>query len=193
MPDVIASSLSALPFDQILGAPLLAAIEAQSQAALATVDFINSVGFDSTAAGGGGALAPAEVRTVSFRYSRTDPQNPSGPPIQVELTVPLLTIVPIPYIRVADLNIDFELKVHQLIQTEREAAKNTNLGVEAKAGFAWFKAKTKLNVTISNKSTTKSELDRSATLRVALHAVQDEIPEGLSQVLTLLRDGIIQK
>ncbi len=128
MADVIVNSLTALPFDQIVGAPLLAAIEAQGQAALATVDFINTVGFDP-ASGSSTPPEPANARVISFKYKRTNPATPETPE-EVTLEVPLLTIVPIPHLRIADMTIDFELKVHQLVQTEREASKN----------FSWKRA-----------------------------------------------------
>lgn len=68
--------------------PLMAVIDAQSAAALTTMDFIRNVGFDEN----------GDARNVSFIYDRLN--STSGAIESKTLTVPLLTIIPIPYVRV---------------------------------------------------------------------------------------------
>ncbi len=73
--------------------PLMAVIDAQSAAALTTMDFIRNVGFDEN----------GDARNVSFIYDRLN--STSGEIESKTLTVPLLTIIPIPYIRVSRLSL----------------------------------------------------------------------------------------
>jgi hypothetical protein len=68
--------------------PLLAVIDAQAKAASTTVKFIQGMGFDSE----------GHARTVDFGYSTTN--TTTGIVEEKKLRVPLLTIVPIPFIRV---------------------------------------------------------------------------------------------
>ncbi len=69
----------------------MAVINAQAQAALSTINFIQSVGFN----------ANKEAITVSYTYNTT---NATTGLVQTnELTIPVLTIMPIPYIRVSCL------------------------------------------------------------------------------------------
>jgi hypothetical protein len=42
----VVNELSAIPFGALIGGPMTAAIEAQSKAAMASVEFIRAVGFD---------------------------------------------------------------------------------------------------------------------------------------------------
>ena len=105
MPANISAELQALPLGYMLGSPLKAVIEAQALAAKTTVDFIQNVGLEDDGAGG------LKVRAADFTFVQPvpDPANP-GSFIEQEtkLTVPILTIVPVPYIRVSDLNVSFE-------------------------------------------------------------------------------------
>ncbi len=69
--------------------PLTAVINAQAQAALSTVAFINAVGFDEN----------RKPINVAFSYNVTN--ITTGQVYENSITVPFLTIVPIPFIRVS--------------------------------------------------------------------------------------------
>src|SRR5262245_65903554 len=92
----------ALPMEQIIGGPLQAIVQAQALAASSTAEFNQSVGLVNDK----GTLS---ARTVDFKFQRRIPSTTNGnPPVdeirteEVSLTVPLLTIVPVPFIRVSE-------------------------------------------------------------------------------------------
>jgi hypothetical protein len=68
--------------------PLNAAVDAQAKAALTTVTYLQKLGLDEKGV----------ARTVDFTYTTTN--QTTGFRVQRTLRVPLLTIVPIPYLRV---------------------------------------------------------------------------------------------
>ena len=68
--------------------PLIAVINAQAQAAMSTINFVNSVAFDSN----------KKAISVSFIYNSIN--STSGTVQTNNLTVPLLTMLPIPFIQV---------------------------------------------------------------------------------------------
>lgn len=176
--DVLVNSLTALPLHSLIGAPLTAAIEAQAAAAMSSVTFIKSVGFDEKT---GAAV------NVAFKYNR---KKADGTPEEVTLEVPLLTIVNVPFIRIQDMTIDFEFKIHQVETKDTSTDTSLNVTAEASAKFAWLKAKTELKATYSRKDNEKSSLDRSATLNIHIRAAQDEMPAGLAEVLDILKNAI---
>ena len=117
-------TLRSLPFGRIISGPMVAAIQAQALAAQSTVNFIKEVGFkrtDANAAAGETADAAGdigEIRNVTFKFKRktSDGSSASGTTSGageevVELTVPLLTIVPIPYIRIDEMTIQFTANI----------------------------------------------------------------------------------
>ena len=69
--------------------PLTAVIDAQAQAAISTVEFINAVGFDEN----------RNAINVQFSYNVTN--ITTGEQYENTISVPFLTIVPIPFIRVS--------------------------------------------------------------------------------------------
>ena len=102
-----------------------------------------------------------------------------------KLTTPLLAIVPIPYIRINDMTIDFEFQIKDV-----EAYESTHHGrvsTSASAGL-WF-AKASVSGSYSNRTVNKRETDRRTTLKITVNAVQDQIPEGLGRVLDILQES----
>ncbi len=206
MPANIGAELQQLPLGYLLASPLTAAIDAQALAAQSTVEFIENVGLQEDETTG-----DLTVRTAQFSYTAPvpDPEN-TGNFLEVEsqLTVPILGIIPIPFIRIANLNVTFEFKIRD-IQTKVSKFETTgstgfSVDTETKAKFGGgilgflggpkvgVKTKThfEVNASVSYQSTNRQTTDRSATFKMTLNAVQDQIPEGLSRVLAILNDTI---
>jgi uncharacterized protein DUF2589 len=210
MPANIGAELQALPLEYMLGTPMTAVIKAQALAAQTTINFIEKVGLEEDSVTGDLALRTAEF---TFIQPVPDPANP-GAIIEQEATlrVPLLSLAPIPFIRVSDLNVSFEFKIRDVSSnqskfeiTGKTGFENTTT-VEGKTGFgggvigflggasASGSVESKTNVTASVSATYQSSnrqtTDRSATFKMTMNAVQDALPEGLSRVLTILNDTI---
>ena len=97
-PSAIAgNALQAMPFGTIIGGPLKACIEAQTDSALATWKFIKEVGLVEDENGN------RSLTYVSFSYRKNGRE--------ATVNVPLLTIVPIPYIAIRDIDIAFKANI----------------------------------------------------------------------------------
>ena len=174
-------ALSGIPFENIIGGPLSACIKAQAEAAVSTVQFIESVGLR-------GEGDKKEAVYVVFSYVQNGRK--------VNISVPLLTIVPIPYIAISNISLDFKVAI-----SGTESATNTDeLSVEAnqtlqkeqKKGGGWLtKRKTsKMTSTISTKKDSKATQESSfsieATMDVRVQAGQESMPAGMAKILELL-------
>jgi hypothetical protein len=129
------NTLKNVPFENIIGGPLKAAINAQSIAAKATVDFIQQVGFiSSNEPNESKDQDYGESRNIVFKYTTT---NSDGTMRVAELSVPILTIVPIPYIRIDDMTIDFTANISEIIDenSNRTNTRTTDGGVKAVVPF----------------------------------------------------------
>lgn len=212
----IAAELRALPLEHVIGSPLVAAIKAQALAANTTVDFIKEVGLkprvletgeteDELDEVTGESGQPGfEARYVDFKFDRvieeevvTPPPTsaPAGTPatkttkfsvVPSKLTVPLLAMVPIPYIRINDMTIDFEFHIKDI--DTRESTTEKKLSMNAKIG-GWF-YKVNIKGSYSNRTVNKRETDRRTTLKITVNAVQDQIPEGLGKILDTLNEAM---
>lgn len=104
------NEISSISLGSIIGGALSAIVEAQSQAAHTTVNFINEVGFE-------GKQGERKPVYIDFQYEKmiipekeTQQEEAEKQKQITSLKVPLLTMVPIPYIRVDDATIDFNVK-----------------------------------------------------------------------------------
>lgn len=172
----VTSELQSLPFGALIGGPLDAAIEAQGRAAMSSVDFIRSVGFDKD----------GKVQNIDFKVTKGDDET--------EINVPLLTIVPIPFIRIDDMTIDFKANISSCSESEDKSSTSTEKKAQVEASARYLVFKASLNASISSKkdseSTKKSKYSVETTIDVHVHAVQDELPAGLSKMLDILTDTI---
>ena len=192
------TELSQIPFEHLIGAPMKAAIEAQALAAQSTIEFIQKVGFKSA-----GGLEPddmlfadptqdasaGELRNVTFTYEKKDETDTLA---KFSLSVPLLAIAPIPYLRIDEMTIDFSAKLTDAIQRKTESAFALSSTVSGKYSSFWSPVKLSFRVssTYNTKSATASSSKREYRMDINVRAVQDEMPAGLSKVLDILEDSI---
>ncbi|MFN3802927.1 DUF2589 domain-containing protein [Belliella pelovolcani] len=197
-------TLRSLPFGRVIGGPMTAAIQAQSLAAQATVNFIKEVGFttpnDEISNGDMG-----DVRNVTFKYKRKVAESPGDPngEEEVRLTVPILTIVPIPYIRIEEMTIQFTANITEQQEYRSSNASSssvaTDTSIDFKAGSFLSPVKFGLNAKVStrhnNSSANSSRVNNSTqyTVDINLKAVQDEMPAGLAKILHIMENAILEK
>lgn len=182
--------LGSIPYGTLIGAPMTAAVEAQALAAQTSIDFIRSIGFenedDSTAFG--------PVRTVTFDYQFRDTTDNTEK--SATLNVPLLTIVPIPYLRIDDMTIDFTSKITE--EMIRETKRDTSVQADAELSVSYkqflspvkvgFKAS--VSVKHSSSAATSNRYKTEHTININVRAVQDDMPPGLTRVLDILESSI---
>ncbi|MEK9136673.1 MAG: DUF2589 domain-containing protein [Bacteroidota bacterium] len=275
--------LGSIPFELMLGGPLIACVNAQAQAAMSAVNFIKEVGFkklpvpagedgqDSeqaktgdpiyvtfkypkevspftpaipasftlsvTAAGtgyttaptvtitggggtgaagtatisGGGAVTGLTLTTPGTGYTSAPTIGFTGGggtgatatatfipavPAQaavfqvMQLEVPILTMLPIPYLRIEDVTIDFNAKIdsveYQKIDTS--LAIDTKLEVKQR----WTGGSVKLNVSVAYKRNTQQgeSVQRTYSMAVHIKAEQGEMPAGMQKVLDILESNM---
>lgn len=203
--------LASIDFESMLGGPLIAVVNAQAQAATTTVDFIKAVGFKPGETDQFGNQTTADPIYVTFKYPkeiapfqaavaevRDDDGNvlteakDSVPAVyqDMELTVPILTMLPIPFIRVEDATIDFKAKINSIETRKTDRTFKAGLEVESGANF-WVK-KVSFKASMSFQSTTRTgqEIKRTYSMDVHIRAVQDEIPAGMEKLLGILENAI---
>ncbi len=175
----------ALPMEQIIGGPLQAVIKAQSLAASETSDFVQTVGLQPDATD----ASKRTARTVDFSFTRKVPKDDDTDTIETEsvnLNVPLLTILPVPFIRIEEATIDFECKVSSstLDQSKHD------VGVQSSASGGFWGVRVSVKASYSYQKIRKDQIDKSATLKVHVKAVQDDMPAGLGRILEILETAV---
>ncbi len=203
--------LSSIDFESMIGGPLIAVIHAQAQAAMSTVNFIKEVGFKKPNAeeDAGGDTSTEEPIYVSFKYPKeVSPYVPAvvgdpaaTPPVSAspavpavfeiqELKVPVLTILPIPFIRIDLATIDFNAKINSVEYRKTNTNLKISSSLEAKAGWLWGSAKLKVSTSFQRTTQQGNSVNRTYSMAVHVNAVQDEMPAGMEKILGILEGSI---
>jgi len=186
----IGEELSSLNFEAMIGGPLSAVIKAQAQAAMTSVDFIKSVGFDYDSSGK--ITGPT---MVSFMYKKAiEKKKADGTteivPTDYTLTVPFLTMLPIPFIRIEETTIDFNAKITAVQESTTTSSHDLNTALTAKAGWGPFSAELKVSYAYKKSTTSSQKVERTYSLAIHVRAVQDELPAGTERLLGILENNI---
>ena len=182
---VATNALQAIPFSSMIGGPLKACIEAQAMAAKTTWDFIQEVGLNTNPDTG-----EKSAVNVSFSFMQGGRM--------VQLNVPLLTIVPIPYIAINSIDINFKASISASSSSVTEDTSSTSMGgsadISAGIKIGPFHMDAKMNATYSSKkdskATEESKYSVEYTMDIAVKAGQDSMPAGLAKVLELLGNSL---
>ena len=173
-------TLQGIPFKNLIGGPLSACIQAQNDAAMTSINFINNVCLNEDKETG-----EKSAIYVSFSFIQNGRK--------VVINVPLIAIVPIPYIAINSIDISFKATVNgvesESSSTETEYESKGNKKSTRKSGL--FRRKTTtINSTFSTKRDSKSTQDSKfsveATIDVAVHAGQESMPAGMAKILEML-------
>jgi hypothetical protein len=212
MPNLV-QELNSLDFSVYIGGPLQAAVQAQHAASMSQVQFIQNVGFEDALDANGNTVLDAngnpqkKLRYVDFNYEKSIPNPNYGKSAQdlvdaglpagtdtlnpflksdVNLTVPFLTMLTMPALRIEQITIDFNAKLTsaETSNVSSEFAASAELGINYKV--VNFKASASYKRTASN----GVSVEKTYNLGVHVSAVNDELPAGLDRVLTMLEDSI---
>lgn len=172
--------LASLDFANLIGGPLNAVIEAQAKSAITTANFIREVGFDKD----------GKVVNVDFSYNR---KNDNGSDQEFTLTLPFISMLPIPYITVTHAEIEFNAKITST--TESKSDSNFSQVVDASVGGNyWFvSAKLQSKTSYQRSSSASDREERTFDMHVKVEARNQDMPAGTERILTLLENTIEEK
>jgi Protein of unknown function (DUF2589) len=107
-----------------------------------------------------------------------------------QLQVPILTMLPIPFIRIDLTTIDFNAKINSVEYTKTDTNLKVDASLEASAGWLWGSAKLNVNTSYQRSTQQGSTVDRTYSMAVHIKAVQDEMPAGMEKLLSILENAI---
>lgn len=146
---------------------------------------------DITVDGGGGKEAKLKLKIIEA--GKTVPAMFQ----KMKIDVPILTMMPIPFIKIDYTDIEFNVKINSVSNTSSSSNSDTSVKSDTTAGYkGWrFNASTTLNASFSNQkaSSSSEEVKKDYSLNIKVHAVQDDMPAGMSRILDILEDNISTK
>lgn len=162
------SLLQELDFNRILGAPLSACVNAQEEAAQATLQYLNEVVFTQA----GDDDSSLEPVTVSFYFESAGQVH--------RIVMPLLLIVPIPYLQIDRVDLTFQATV-----TESHMNHDTRkLSLKAKYSAPGDSAE------VSKE--TKAEYMNKRCIDINLSVTSADMPMGISKLLEIFNNQLVE-
>ena len=181
--------INEIPFGDIIGGPLSACITAQADAAQAALDYVKMASMKKESTLGKDVLEP---ETVSFTFV-VDGQKRM-------LVVPLLTILPVPFIRIEHVDISFTADIRACRQITEESESKTEIKAASDTETkAYPKTRLLARYTAPNRNTktemsgkSESGIEVENLMEVDIHAVTSEMPAGLGRLLEVFNTQLIQ-
>ncbi len=110
------------------------------------------------------------------------------------LEVPILTMLPIPFIRIEETTIDFNAKINSVEEAKTDDTFKVNASLDATVKypplFSVVTAKLKVSTSYQKNTSSGTKVDRTYSMAVHIRAVQDEMPAGMEKILGILEDAI---
>lgn len=162
------SLLQELDFNRILGAPLSACVNAQEEAAQATLQYLNEVVFTQA----GDDDSSLEPVTVSFYFESAGQVH--------RIVMPLLLIVPVPYLQIDRVDLTFQATV-----TESRMNHDTRkLSLKAKYSAPGDSAE------VSKE--TKADYMNKRCIDINLSVTSADMPMGISKLLEIFNNQLVE-
>ena len=155
----VVSALNSIPFGNIIGGPLAACVQAQAEAAQTTLNYIR--GFTMTESHLD--VEGAEPITVSFSFIMEG--------VPTRMTVPLMTIVSIPYMRIEHVDLSFTADI-TACDNEKMEAKFASEGYQG--------------VEEDEKS-----VSMQSKMGVHVRASTGDIPSGMAKMLDFFANNLV--
>ena len=202
---VQAGDPEAMQLYQIIGAPLLAVVQAEVQAAQVSADFIKRVGFVSAqpqtgtgepatgsqgtltkgnlSAGDGQALQDGghvgDLKMAEFTIRRVDPASGASKPVLV--SIPVLSLFPIPLLQVKHADFDYMIRILARVPLQSDKDDVTLSGTPSKDYLAPDRVELKGLIAPAN-----AEQTSAMNIKVKVRMEQADIPLGVTKLFSLM-------
>lgn len=160
------SPLGALDFKRIIGAPLSACVSVQEEAAQATLEYINEVVFRRK----DDDPDNLEPVTVTFYFESAGMVN--------RLTIPLLCIVPVPYLQIEQVNLTFQATVTESSMSDDRLQLKAKYSSPGDSG--------------EESDASKAEYQNRRCIDVNLCVTAADMPMGISKILEIFNNQLVE-
>lgn len=207
MPDTnsIAQQFTGLPIKALIGAPLMAAAEANGQMALEQVNFMLNSCFKGSAGTGGTngkdvAAAGYEPIMITLKLTQNviDTKTMQNKPITSTIEVPLLALIPLNSLAVDNVNVNFNMEVKSSSSEDKNSSDETDSKASGTfsggANYGIFSVHVSGSISASSihKSSDDKHYEKSqtATYDISVHAGQLPLPPGVTTIIQAYANNI---
>ena len=193
----MAKQFSGLPMKDLIGAPLVAASEANNMMALSQTKFLLETCFELKSDGEREIHKPVMINMTVTR-SVINADGSEAEPIESDFNLPLLTIIPINSLAVDEMNFSFEMEVKSSFSADTSTTASSDKKSEAGIGKTLDKGSVSTELTGSVAGTDKSDSKESTSYKksnaakyeINAHAGQLQLPVGITTIIETYSNAI---
>lgn len=178
-------SSQVMELKDLISGPLVATIDADSISARRYLNYLLELAFESYDRETGEV---GKLRTLDFTYGTHD----VGGARMQRVSIPLLTLVPLPLLQVKEADFDFDIQIVDAVSSDRDATFSLKNGTSGDGdnpeGVKLRVSMAAANAEGSVKSTTQQSL--TANMKVKVRMEQADMPGGLSNLLHLTTNNL---
>lgn len=180
----LSSEVATMDFNNLVASPLIAAVNAQSQASLASAQFVLNSAFEDPS-------NPGQLKMVEMTIDKYDPDDIT--PKSVKIKVPLITMMNIPNMRIEEYNYDFLVKINSVDYVDTRTQFNVSGSLDFRARWGWGGANLKVSTAYQKESKEGSKVTRDYQMNIKIKAVSDQLPGGTQILLDTLQRAILEE
>ena len=164
--DNLRMSTNVFGLDQLFYMPLKAVIDANTQAALSAINIIREYGFENDKS----SENYGQLKMVTFSY---DYVGKTGQMQTMSISIPFITLIPLPILEVKEAEIDFALKVLGQLDVVVDESDPQETSQNLLAVFEPDRSNSSMNLSLG------------ANMNVNIKVGQSDLPGGIIQLLNL--------
>ena len=167
------ATTTAINFGSLVGAQVSALIEAEVEGAEKAAEFIEKVGFEQVKEG------PQRLRMVTFEMPRRDVD---GKVRKHTISIPVLTLVPIPLLTIEEASIEFDLHVESVEQIDtKESVEPTTTTLRRSLLAESPLQRVRLVTRLAR--TTHQDTQTTSDLKMKIKIAQSPFPLGIERLI----------
>lgn len=179
-------SSQVMELKDLISGPLVATIDADSISARRYLSYLLELAFESYDRETGEV---GKLRTLDFTYGSHD----VGGARMQRVSIPLLTLVPLPLLQVKEADFDFDIQIVDAVSSDKDATFSLKNGTSGDDDGTPEGVKLRVSMAAANaegrvKSTTQQSL--TANMKVKVRMEQADMPGGLSNLLHLTTNNL---
>lgn len=180
-------SSQVMELKDLISGPLVATIEADSISSRQYLNYLFEVGFESCNKETGEV---GKMRMLTFYFTQNDVNGPA----RQKVSIPLLSLVPLPLLQVKEADFDFDIQIIDAVKEETEETFSLKKGQvqQTDDGDKQMKLRVSLAPSVgegSSKASLRQGL--SANMKVKVKMQQADLPGGLANLLHLTANNMM--
>lgn len=182
----MAKQFSGLPMKELIGAPLVAAAQANNMMAITQTKFLLETCFSLTKQGEKEIYKPVMV-CMTLTRPVINADGSEAEPVETDFNLPLLTIIPLNSLAVDEVNVMFEMEVKSSFSSDSSKSNKDDQSISTKMSDSHASAELTGVVAASEKSNTDDSSSfrksNSAKYEISAHAGQIPLPVGVTTII----------